>query len=84
MEKTIPFFPRREARVGNVHVIVTVTSFIEPPRQIDFEGLVDTGAFGLILPKAWKERLGPFPECAEIEVETADQRVVRGKVCAPV
>ena len=41
-------------------------------------------AFGLILPKAWKERLGPFTECSEIEAETADQRIVTGEVCAPV
>ena len=31
-----------------------------------------------------KERLGPFPDCAEIEVETADQRIVMSEVCAPV
>ena len=84
MEERKLFFPRRQTRVGNVHVIVTVTSFTEPARQINFEGLVDTGAFGLILPKAWKERLAPFPQFSEVEVETADQRIVAAEVCSPV
>ena len=84
MDERKPFFARREPTVGEVRVMVTVTSFGDPTQQIDFEGLVDTGAFGLILPRTWKERLGPFSHRSEIELETADQRVVTAEVCAPV
>jgi len=34
MDKTIPFFARREPHVGEVRVIVKVTSFADPTRQI--------------------------------------------------
>jgi predicted aspartyl protease len=84
MSESRPFFPRRETRVGNVIVQVTVTNLAEPEHKIFFEGLVDTGAFGLVLPKPWKERLGPFARCNEVEVETADQRIVTSEVCGPV
>ena len=45
---------------------------------------VDTGAFGLILPAAWRERLGRLPDPVMVDVETADQRIVRAEVCGPV
>ena len=70
--------------MGEVRVIVTVSNLIEPARQVSFEGLVDTGAFGLILPRAWQKDLGPFPQSTEVDVETADQRVVTAEVCSPV
>jgi predicted aspartyl protease len=78
------FIPRRPTRVGNIVVQVTVTNLIEPAHHIDFEGLVDTGTFGLVLPRAWKERLGPLAQSATVEVETADQRVVTGELSGPV
>src|SRR5438874_6294385 len=84
MDERRPFYPRREVRVGNVVVNVTVTSLLEPTRHISFEGLVDTGAFAVVLPTAWKERLAPFPQFSEVHVETADQRVVIAEACSPV
>ena len=62
---------------------MTVSNLIEPARQVSFAGLVDTGAFGLILPRAWQKDLGPFPQRTEVDVETADQRVVTAQVCSP-
>ncbi|HJQ83794.1 MAG TPA: aspartyl protease family protein [Candidatus Binatia bacterium] len=65
-------------------VPVTVGNVLDPSREISFEGFVDPGAFGLVLPRAWMERLGALPEVAEIEVETGDQRVVGAEVRGPV
>jgi predicted aspartyl protease len=78
------FYPRREARVGQVVVPVTVTNVLDPARQLVFDALVDTGAFGLVLPVAWKERLGSLPDSTTVEIETADQRIVSAEVCGPV
>jgi predicted aspartyl protease len=44
---------------------------------------VDTGAWGLMLPRAWKEQLGSFPVVRTVEMVTADHRVVTGEVCGP-
>lgn len=80
-----PFYARRrDCPVGRVFVPVRVTNVLEPSAAIGFDGLVDTGTFGLILPTAWKEGLGVLPAIANVEVETADQRVVTAEICGPV
>src|SRR5262249_47403275 len=56
---------------------------LDPAREIGCEALVDTGAWGLMLPRAWKERLGPFQMTRTVEMVTADQRLVTGGVCGP-
>ena len=43
-----------------------------------------TGTAGLVLPTAWRSRLGPPPTVRTVEMETADHRVVTGEVCGPV
>ena len=70
--------------VGTIRVEVTVTNLIDPAHEVAFEGLVDTGAGGLVLPSAWKERLGPLSTAAGVDLETADQRIVTAEVCGPV
>ena len=70
--------------MGKIVVPVAVSSVTDPTRSITFDAMVDTGAFGLILPSAWKEALGPLPEPVAVEIETADQRVVPANVCGPV
>ncbi len=38
----------------------------------------------MVLPKAWKGRLGDLREIREINCETTSQQLVRGSVCGPV
>ena len=38
----------------------------------------------MVLPKAWKGRLGDLRKIREIDCETATQRLVRAPVCGPV
>ena len=63
---------------------LTVANAVETGREIRCDALVDTGTTGLILPLAWKARLGPLTSIRTVEMETADQRLVRGEVCGPV
>jgi len=42
---------------------------------------VDTGAGALILPKAWKEKLGDFKRPEPVELQLANQDVVCGEAC---
>jgi hypothetical protein len=37
----------------------------------------------LVLPKAWKDRLGSVPISSAVEMETANQQSVAGEVCGP-
>src|SRR5205814_7012074 len=76
--------PRWISRTGRILTHVTIVNALDPAREISCEALVDTGAWGLMLPRAWKERLGAFPMTRTVEMVTADQRVVSGEVCGPV
>ena len=46
--------------------------------------LVDTGASHMVLPRAWRERLGDFQTFRTVDVETTTQAIVSGEVCGPV
>ena len=48
------------------------------------DALVDTGASHMVLPGAWRNRLGDLREIGMIDLETATQRTVQGSVCGPV
>jgi predicted aspartyl protease len=78
------FYPRAENAMGEVIVPVTVANVIDPANEITFDAMVDTGAFGLVLPVAWRDRLGALTDVATVELETADQRIVSAQVCGPV
>ncbi len=80
-----PFFPRsEEANVGEVRVNLCVEGLFHPRGRLECEALVDTGAVGLVLPAAWRDRLGPLPEGEAVDLELADQRVVTAEVRGPV
>src|SRR5437773_5027502 len=71
-------------RMGRILTHVTIVNALDPAREISCQALVDTGAWGLMLPRAWKERLGAFQMTRTVDMVTADQRVVSGEVCGPV
>ena len=48
------------------------------------DALVDTGASYMVLPSAWKERLGELDVIEVIDLETATQTTVKGEICGPV
>ena len=70
--------------MGRIVTPVVVANALDPSKQIRFDALVDTGASGMILPMAWRDRLGPLSIVRKIDMETADQRVVEGAVVGPV
>jgi predicted aspartyl protease len=70
--------------MGRILAQVTVESVLQPELALRFDALVDTGAYCLTLPTAWKDRLGTLPGCAPVDVETAEGRVIIGDICGPV
>jgi predicted aspartyl protease len=63
---------------------VQIDNAADASRSLRCNALVDTGASLMVLPRAWKERLGNLEPGTEIEVETATQEIVRAEVCGPV
>ena len=70
--------------MGRIIAQTKITNFIDADKSIRCGMLVDTGAGALILPSAWKERLGEFKWSEDVELLLANREVVRGEACGPV
>ena len=70
--------------MGRIVSNVRITNLLEQETVISCDALVDTGAAYMVLPKAWKERIGKINTVREIDCETATQEIVKGEVCGPV
>lgn len=70
--------------VGRIISPVTIQNASDLSLAVQCDALVDTGASLMVLPKAWKDRLGKLEFSAEIEVETATQDRVTAEVWGPV
>ncbi len=70
--------------MGRIIASVRIDNASDVSKGLSCDALVDTGASLMVLPSAWKDRLGVLGPGAEIEVETATQEIVRAEVCGPV
>jgi predicted aspartyl protease len=70
--------------VGRIVAAVTIENAADLSLALRCDALVDTGASLMVLPSAWKNRLGNLNFSSEIEVETATQETVTAQVCGPV
>ena len=70
--------------MGRIVVRTRVTNLFDEDKSIECAMFVDTGAGALILPAAWKERLGRFKRSEAVELQMANREVVRGEACWPV
>ena len=70
--------------VGRIVASVTIENASDPSKGLRCDALVNTGASLMVLPSAWKDRLGKLEAATEIEVETATQQTVTAEVCGPV
>jgi len=70
--------------MGRIVVTVRIDNIADVSKSIRCDALVDTGASYMVLPNAWKERLGSLDTVGTIDLETATQDVVQGEICGPV
>lgn len=70
--------------MGRIATFVTIENPSETDKRIECDALVDTGASHMILPTAWRNRLGDMKELGKVDMETADQSRLEGTVCGPV
>jgi hypothetical protein len=70
--------------MGRIVTSVTITNAKDRSKTLRCDALVDSGASYMILPSAWKERLGELDFLGEIELETATQATVKGEIYGPV
>ncbi|MFN2498464.1 MAG: aspartyl protease family protein [Pyrinomonadaceae bacterium] len=70
--------------VGRIVASVQIGNVIDASKTFRCDAFVDTGASHMVLPKAWKERLGNLESTRTIQMETATQEILTGEVCGPV
>ena len=70
--------------MGRIVTQVRIRNLLDEGNVISCDALVDTGAAYMVLPKAWRDRLGRITTIREIDCETATQQMVKGEVCGPV
>ncbi len=70
--------------MGRIIAQTKITNLADEAKSIDCGLFVDTGAGALILPAAWKERLGDFLRSEPVELQLANGDVIRGEACWPV
>lgn len=69
---------------GRIIAQVRITNARDPSKSIHCDAMVDTGASYMVLPSAWKERLGELELLSVVELETGTQARVKGEICGPV
>jgi predicted aspartyl protease len=70
--------------MGRIISPVKIDSLSDPSTSLRCDALVDTGASYMILPSAWRDRLGDLDEIDTVELETATQEAAKGTICGPV
>ena len=70
--------------MGRIVAAVEIKNASNPEYQITCDALVDTGASYMVLPAAWKSKLGEIETIEQIEVELANQTAQCGEICGPV
>jgi predicted aspartyl protease len=70
--------------MGRIIASVKIENVTHPDAKIRCDALVDTGSSYMVLPSAWRDRLGDLEETATVPLETATQETVEGVVCGPV
>ncbi len=70
--------------MGRIWASVSIDNLTDPDKTIRCDALVDTGASHMVLPSAWRNRLGDLPVSRTVELVTATQEPVKGMICGPV
>jgi predicted aspartyl protease len=70
--------------MGRIAASVKIENSTDREKKIRCDALVDTGASHMILPSAWRDRLGDLELVRHVTLELATQASVEGIVCGPV
>lgn len=70
--------------MGRIAASVRIENVADSSKSIRCDALVDTGASHLVLPAAWKDRLGDLELIETIQLQTATQETVSGEIRGPV
>ena len=70
--------------MGRIIASVRIENTKDASMSLRCDALVDTCSAFMVLPSAWRDRLGELDSVAKADVETATQETVEGEICGPV
>src|SRR6267378_401054 len=70
--------------MGRIVASVKVDNVADDSKSLRCDALVDSGVSFMVLPTAWRDRLGTLETTTQVEMETATQETIKGEVCGPV
>lgn len=70
--------------MGRIVSLVKIDNLSDSSKSLRCDALVNTGTSFMVLPNAWKDRLGNLEIVDTISLETATQGMVEGEVGGPV
>lgn len=70
--------------MGRIVTNISIKNILNSKFSLSCDALIDTGAANLVLPTAWKSRLGNLNKIREIDCEIANQQLLKGEICGPV
>ena len=70
--------------MSRITASVKIENATHPDKSVRCDALVDTGASLMVLPSAWKDRLGDLISMREAQLETATQESITGQISGPV
>ena len=73
-----------QKNMGRIVASVRIDNASDLSKGLRCDALVDTGASFMVLPMAWRDRLGNLETMTEVEMETATHETIKGVVCGPV
>ena len=70
--------------MGRIATSVKIENPSDREKKIRCDALVDTGASHMVLPSAWRDRLGDLEAVRQVKLSLATQASADGTVCGPV
>src|SRR5438309_11505573 len=75
---------KRPEKMSRIVASVRIDNAADLSKGLRCDALVDTGASFMVLPMAWRDRLGNLETMTEVEMETATEETIKGVVCGAV
>src|SRR5438105_4385579 len=74
---------KRPKNMGRIVASVRIDNASDLSRGLRCNALVDTGASFMVLPMAWRDRLGNLETMTEVEMETATRKQSKASYAVP-
>ena len=70
--------------MGRIITPVTIKNSAGGSESLRVDAMVDTGSAYMVLPSAWRTKLGKLNKLRDVTIQLGDQSTASGEMCGPV